>query len=292
MTSTPPVDVSFVIVNYKTRGPLEECLRSIYKNIRGASFETIVVDNGSHDGSAEMVRAVFAEVRLICYDQNKFITPANNHGIRISRGKYVMILNPDVVFFENSFEKLFEYLERHPEVAAVGPRLVDANGLVEHCCCRERTFELFLYNFTLLGKIFRKTVARINRDALILDWNRDSTREVDILVDISMLARREALIEVGLYDEAFKLYFAEDDLCKRLRAQGWKVVFLGDAQNLHYRHQSVNQEPEAAIIRISRQDALVYSAKYFGTARTKLLRALMSLTAVLHWGRQFFTRIS
>lgn len=280
MSGTTP-DVSIVIVNYNAGDVIRECLASLYRSIRTATFEIIVVDNASRDGSADLVEREFPDVQLIRYPENRFITPANNEGIRRSRGRYVVILNPDVVALDGSFDTILRYMDEHRDVGAAGPRLTDADGHLEACCARERTFGHFALNYTVAGKLWPRRLAALNTWSQMAEWQRDSTREVDILVDISMVVRGEALQEVGLYDEAFKLYFAEDDLCRRLRAAGWKVVFLADAHNVHYRHQSVKQIPSAAIIRIFTEDAIAYSAKYFGAARTAVLRMLIRVTALL-----------
>lgn len=285
MTGQPAPAVSFVIVNYNAGEIIRDCLSSLYATIRDFAFEIIVVDNGSRDGSVELVRREFPGVQLVCYGENRFITPANNDGIRRSRGKYVVVLNPDVIALDGSFHSMYRVLEEHHEVAAVGPRLTDADGRLELCCARERTFSHFLLNYTFAGKILRRQTAAMNAWSEMTEWRRDSIRDVDILVDISMMARRDALLEVGLYDEAFKLYFAEDDLCRRLRARGYRVMFLGEVQNIHYRHQSVKQMPSEAVIRIFAEDALVYAVKYFGAVRSTLLRALIGMTSLLRYAR-------
>jgi len=280
MTHAAP-DLSIVIVNYNAGDVIRECLSSLYRSIRTATFEIIVVDNGSRDGSADLVEREFPDVQLIRYPENRFITPANNDGIRRSRGRYVVILNPDVVALDGSFDRMFRYMEEHRDVGAAGPRLTDADGRLEACCARERTFAHFALNYTVAGKLWRSRLTALNAWSQMAEWQRDSTREVDILADISMVVRRETLENVGLYDETFKLYFAEDDLCRRLRSAGWKVVFLADAHNIHYRHQSVKQIPSETVIRIFIEDAVVYSAKHFGSARTAVLRLLVQITALL-----------
>lgn len=281
-----PIDISAVIVNYNTQDLLERCLRSIEEKVKGISNEIIIIDNASTDQSAEMVRSKFPQVTLVCNERNLFVTPATNQGIKMSRGRYVLIVNPDVVFLNGSLESMYEYLETYPEVAAVSPRLVDGNGSAEACFWREKTFQSFLYNYTFLRRLFPRKTARINDYLSMKGWSRNATYAVEMMIDMSMLVRREALVQIGMYDEAFKLYFCDDDLCLRLRSKGWGLVFLGGVENLHYRHQSVKQQPESWIISVYRKDALVYSRKYFGSVRTALLRQLMWLTAVMRSVRE------
>lgn len=280
------IDVSIIMLSYNTRDLLEQCLRSIEEKVKGVSYEIIIIDNASADQSVEMVRSKFPQATLVCNEQNLFGPLPLNHGIRISRGRYVMIVNTDVIFLDGVCERMYEYLETHQEVAAVSPRLVDANGSAEACFCRERTFQSCIYNWTFLRRLFPRKTARINGHLLMKNWSRYSTYEVEILIDVSMMIRREALVQIGMYDEAFKLYFLDDDLSKRLRTAGWRLVFLGDVENLHYRHQSVKQQPESWIISIYREDALAYSRKYFGAARTALLRQLMWLTGAMRSAKE------
>jgi len=269
-------------VNYNTRDSLEHCLRSIEDTFQGVGYEVIVVDNASPDRSAEMVRARFPWVSLICNDQNLFCAPATNQGISRARGRYVLSLNPDVTFLAGSFERMYGYLESHRDVAAVSPRLVDGNGEAEDCFCRERTFESFVYNYTVLRHLFPGKTARINHVQAMADVGRDSVRDVEIMVDMSLLVRRNVLMQIGMFDDAFKLYFCDDDVSLRLRQAGWRLTFLGDVQNVHHRHLSVSQQPRSWLISMFRQDALVYSRKHFGAVRTAMLRPLMGVTAVLH----------
>ena len=276
------MDVSVVIVNYNTRDSLERCLRSVLDTIKGAYYEVILVDNASEDRSAEMVRQRFPQVGLICNERNLFYTQATNQGIRIARGRYVLIVNPDVTFLDGSFERMYAYLERHPEAAAVSPRLVDADGKAEDCFCRERTFESFVYNYTLFKHLFPGRTARINHVQAMRGIGRETVREVEMMVDMSLLVRRDVLMQIGMLDEAFLLYFCDDDLSLRLRKAGWRLVFLGDVRNVHHRHQSVSQQPRSWLISMFRQDALVYSRRHFGAVRTAVLRPLMDVTAALH----------
>ncbi|HJO39510.1 MAG TPA: glycosyltransferase family 2 protein [Vicinamibacterales bacterium] len=276
------VDVSVVIVNFNTRDPLERCIRAIQDAIKGVDDEVIVVDNASEDGSVEMVRQKFPNVGVICNERNLFYTRATNQGIRLARGRYVLIVNPDVTFLDGSFERMYAYLERHSEVGAVSPRLVDADGEAEDCFCRERTFESCIFNFTLLKHIFPGRTARINHVHAMRGIGRETVRDVEMVVDMSLLVRRDVLEQIGMLDESFKLYFCDDDLSLRLRQAGWRLVFLGDVRNRHHRHLSVSQQPPSWLISMFRQDALVYSRKHFGAVRTAVLRPLMGVTAALH----------
>ncbi len=271
-------DVSVVVVSYNTRDLLRTCLGAAVRAADRISHEVIVVDNASPDGSADMVRREFPNVTLVANSRNLFYTAAANQGLALAHGRFVLILNADVTFSDGTFGRLYDYLERHEEVGAVSPSLVDGLGRPEACFWRTRTYESFLLNYTFLRHLFPSRTRQLNGRIEMAGESRAAVREVEMVIDMSLLARREALQQIGFYDEDFKLYFCDDDLSLRLRNAGWRLMFLGDAQNLHHRHSSVSQQPELWRIRMFRHDALVYARKHFGRTRAAILAPLMRAT--------------
>lgn len=278
-------DVSVVIVSYNTRELLRQCVRGIPSSLLAVRYEIIVVDNASSDGAAAMIAREFPQVQLVANDSNRYAAAGLNQGIRLARGRYVLMLNPDIQFAQETFERMYGFLEAHAEVGAVSPCLVDADGVPETGFWRDRTFTFFLFNYTLLRYVFPRTTAAVRDAEVLAGVDRTAVHEVDMMIDASMLVRREALLQIGLWDEDFKLYFCDDDLTLRLRRAGWKLVFLGDVVNRHLRHQSVRQQSREWVIQVYREDALKYSRKHFGRARTAVLWALFRVTAALHWLR-------
>jgi GT2 family glycosyltransferase len=273
--------VSAVLVSYNTRALLTESVERLTVALANVPHEIIVVDNASPDGTAEYVRQELPMVRLIANDRNVFYTRAANQGIRAATGRYVLIVNPDVLFMPDVFARMYDFIETHPDVGAVSPSLVDAGGEHEACFWQPRTFESFLLNYTFLRHLFPARTRRLNDHGAMIGESRAQVRDVDMVVDMSLLVRREALDAIGLFDERFKLYFCDDDLSLELRKAGWRIVFLGDVVNRHDRHQSVAQRPEIWRISMFRGDALVYARKHFGPLHAALLAPLMRVTTSL-----------
>jgi len=224
------MDLSVIIVSYNVANFLIECLTSIYGAAPRISFEVLVVDNASGDGSAQMVRAEFPQVTLLANESNYGFARANNQALRISKSRYYLLLNPDTLLNPGSLGKMVEFMDHHPDAGASGCRLVWPEGAIQPSC---RTFPSLLAIFlrgARLHKLYNKPVARY----LMADWDHSSVREVDWVLGACLLLRREALEDVGLLDEGFFLYYEDIDLCYRLKARGWKVYYNPQIQVVHY----------------------------------------------------------
>lgn len=225
------MDVSIVIVTWNTCDLLKACLRSIFEETRSLSFEVIVVDNGSHDGTAEMVRTEFPLVKLIQNSDDRGYAAANNQGIRISEGRYVLVLNPDTVILDRAIERCVEYAEAHKDVGIVGcqvyqnDREIQLTGFAFHSA-----WNLFL-TLSGLSQAFPKS--NVFGAPELGWWARDDERDLDVISGMFMLIRREALDQVGLLDEAYFLYAEEADLCFRFARAGWRRVFTPSARIIH-----------------------------------------------------------
>ena len=270
--------VSVVIVNYNTRDHLLRCLDAFRAVGTLAAYEVIVVDNGSRDGSAEAVRQHHPWVRLIANPANRFYTAAANQGLRASRGEAILYFNTDAWVISPVIDRLFDTLRADPWLGAVGCRFVSPEGRVEPCVRRALTPLTYLLNFTVLGKLLPGWRCSHNAAQEYAGWHRDSTREVETCADICLLVRRRALEAVGGYHEGFKLYFCEDDLCRKLRQHGYRILFVGDTHIVHAGHGSVRTEDPEYIRHIWRQDARVYARQHFGRSAAWGVAALMDLT--------------
>ncbi|MFQ5510760.1 MAG: glycosyltransferase [Candidatus Krumholzibacteriia bacterium] len=225
------MDVSVIIVSYNSCSVLEPCLESLKRQSVFANMEVIVVDNASADGTATKVREKNPWVRLISCKENLGFSRGMNTGIRESRGRYFLILNPDTVLREEAIEKLLGFMESTPDAGIVGPRMVFHDGNLQYSCRRFYNWKVLLLRRTFLGKIFRrsKSVA----DHLMLDFDHESTRQVDWVLGACMLVRRKAVQSVGLLDERFFLYFEDVDWCYRMRQKGWGVYYNPHAVVVH-----------------------------------------------------------
>lgn len=228
-------DLSIVIVGYKTRGLIKNCLNSILKNLANTKldYRIAVVDNDSQDGTVEMIRQDFTQVKLIEMGGNFGYSKAVNRGIRLVKAKYYFVLNPDTLFLEkNIVERIYNFMEKHPKIGMVGPKLINPDGSIQNSCCRFPSFFLPIYRRTKLGRV--KRFAKKIDKFLMKDWDHDSNSYVDWVIGTGMFIRRKALKDVGLMDERFFMYFEDTDWCRRFWRCGWKVCYFSDVSIIHY----------------------------------------------------------
>ena len=180
-------DCSVVILNYNTKEWLPRRLPSIYQNTHGIAFDVWVVDNASPDDSTEMVRTLFPQVNLIANQENIYVARGFNCGIRASRGRCVFIGDADLEFTDNLLARMVEFMDQNPTIAALGCPFYYPDGRhFSQCYSRDHTWLFSLLNFTFLGKIFRGTLKRLRHHFEYGDWDRKSSRYVDI-VDTAIL---------------------------------------------------------------------------------------------------------
>jgi GT2 family glycosyltransferase len=269
--------LSIVIVNYNTREPLRRCLRSIAAERGDLPVQVIVVDNASRDGSAEMVHAEMPEALVIEPGRNTWFTGGNNLGVAAATGEYTLILNPDTLIQPGMLTTLVGYLRDNPRVGAVCPRMHFPDGRRQSICSRAPEYVDLLLGYTLLGALLAPWRDRRRAHMWYAGWERDSTRPVDVIPDSCSMSPTTLLRQVGVFDEAFRLYFTEDDLCRRIAAAGYEVHFVAEALVLHEEHASVSQVQRLAS-QVYFDDLIVYCRKYFGGGRAALLRALVAPT--------------
>lgn len=223
------VDLSVIVVNWNTRELLRACLASVKRHTAGLDYETIVVDNGSADGSAAMVRAEFPEMALIENQDNRGFAAANNQGLRVAKGRAVLLLNSDTELTENSLLKLHRFLFSRAEIGAAGGRLAYPGGAPQ-----------WSYGFEpSLGRMLWITVSGFLR----IPWGRrpgavvpegvDRPIPVEYVVGADLMVKKSALDRAGLLDESFFAYFEETDLCRRIRAAGFEAWFTPETTILH-----------------------------------------------------------
>jgi hypothetical protein len=225
------VEVSVVIVSYNSSAVLGPCLESLKRQSLFDSTEVVVVDNASSDGTPAMVRERYPWVTLIAGRKNVGFSRGVNAGIREARGEYFLILNPDTVVGRDSIEKMVAFMKRTPDAGIVGPKLVNDDGSLQYSCRRFYTWKVLVLRRTVLGKIFKNS--RSVADHLMLDFDHETTREVDWILGACLLVRREAVESVGLLDERFFLYFEDVDWCYRMKHKDWKVYYHPQSVVVH-----------------------------------------------------------
>ncbi len=226
-------EISICIVNFNAKEYLRACLYSIETKTTRTSYELIVVDNHSQDGSAEMLREEFPEVTLIENDANEGFSRPMNKALKRARGRCYLLLNPDTLFENDVPGLLSAYLDSHPDVGIVGPKVLNPDGTLQAPCKRSeaRPRDVFMY-FSGLAKRFPKDPRFSGYTLAYLD--EDETHNVDGVSGSCMLVRRTLAEQIGYLDERFFAYQEDADYCIRARKAGWKVVYYPDAKIIHF----------------------------------------------------------
>jgi N-acetylglucosaminyl-diphospho-decaprenol L-rhamnosyltransferase len=272
MPSRP--DLSIVTVGHNTRDLLRACLRSVFSS--RAVIEVLLVDSGSTDGTPEMVAGEFPAVRLLATHENLGFTRGNNRGLRIARGRHLLLLNPDTVVEPGAIEAMLCFLDAHPDVGVVGPQLRYPDGSVQPSRHRFPARLTAFVEATVLERWLGDS--RLLRDFFVRDRGDDEPQDVDWLRGACLMLRREVATAVGLLDEGFFMYSEEVDLCRRVRAAGWRVAYLPAAVVVHHEGKSSEQSPAARDINF--HDSRVrYYRKHFGRPLALALR----LAVVAHF---------
>jgi GT2 family glycosyltransferase len=224
--------ISVIIVSWNAKAFLLDCIQSIVRQSVQDPPEIIVVDNASSDESPQAVSAKYPGATVIGNDGNFGFAKANNIGIRASRGEYLFLINSDVVVGEGCFEKCVRYMDEHPEVGMLGPRIVGSDGNVQRSCMGYPSLWNTLCRALALDSLF--PASRLFGGHLLTFWNHDETRAVEVINGCFWVLRRPAMEQVGLLDERFFIYGEDVDWCRRFNEGGWKVVFFSEAEALHY----------------------------------------------------------
>ncbi len=272
------LDVSVVIVSWNTQDILGDCLESVYEQTRGISFETLVVDNASKDGTADMVKARFPQAILIQNAANGGFAAANNQGIAASQGRYVLLLNPDTVVLDNAIAKTLAFADAHPEAGCVGCRILNADrSLQSSCFLFPSLLNLFL-STTYLYKAFPRS--RFFGREYMSWWDRNDSREVDVVTGCYMLVRRETLKAAGPMDEDYFMYGEEADWCYRFRKAGWKNLFTPDGSIVHLGGVSTSQVKPQMMLQL-RAGLLLFISKHRSRIDYAIACAMVSLFFVV-----------
>ena len=234
------VDLSIIIVNYNVKEFLENALISIKKAIEGINAEIFVVDNASEDGSVEMIKQKFPDVNLIANSENLGFAKANNQALKLAKGKYILLINPDTIVQEDTFRVLLSFLESHPECGMVGCKVLNPDGTLQLAC--RRSFPTPWVAFTKmigLSSLFPKSKIFAKYNLTYLD--PDEVAEVDAVSGSFMMIRREVYEKVGGLDEDFFMYGEDIDWCYRIKKAGWKIYYVPFTQIIHFKGESTKR---------------------------------------------------
>ncbi|RPJ01401.1 MAG: glycosyltransferase family 2 protein, partial [Chloroflexi bacterium] len=236
--------------------------------------EVIVVDSASSDGTAEMVHQRFPWVHLIAETRNVGFTRGNNIALAQAQGRRLMLLNPDTVVHMDALNRLIGYLDTHPDVGIVGPRVLNADGTTQSTRRRFlRPLTGFFESTWLQGCAPKRWLDHY----YVADQPDDSTFDVDWVQGCALITRREVYAQIGPLDEGYVMFFEETDWCRRAKQRGWRVVYVGDACITHYGGQSTGQVETSKHIHFQRSK-LRYYRKFHGRGLALALRGFLLLS--------------
>jgi N-acetylglucosaminyl-diphospho-decaprenol L-rhamnosyltransferase len=275
------VDLSVVIVSWNVRDLLRQCLSTV-ANPSPLNLEVIVVDNASADDSVDMLRAEFPAVQLRVNPDNLGFPAANNQGIAAAQGRYVLLLNSDTEVLGDGLATMVAFADAHPDVGVIGPQLLNPDGSVQSSRRRLPTLATAFFESTWLQPYAPR---RLLERYYVLDQPDGATLDVDWVKGAALMARREAIEQVGLLDEGFFMYSEELDWCRRFREAGWRVVYLPTAQIVHHEGKSSEQVLPARHIHFQ-TSKVRYFCKYHGRVVAEALRLFLLVNYAWQLGEE------
>lgn len=281
----PSISLSIILVNFETPDYTIQAVQSIYDHRPSCSFEIILIDNGSRDGSHEVLRSRFPEVLCIETGENLGFARANNLGIANANGQYILLLNSDTKILDNAIDRMISDFESDPSVGVVGPRQLDGSGKLQLSWGSFPTFTA-----EILRKVLHYRLSLNDfkiRDYLESKFNKKN--EVDWVSGSCLLVRREALFGAKLLDPHFFMYFEDIDLCARIKSRGWKILFDSDVTIIHYSGMSAKNNILNVLVEY-RHSQIYFTRKYYGLSGVLLLKTLLFLKNILNifrWGLAF-----
>ncbi len=229
--------LSIIILSYNTNAILKQCLESIYRYPPSDSFELIVVDNASSDGSSQMVLKHFNQVKLIQLQSNRGFAAGNNAGLKVSRGEYVMFLNSDTQIKAETLDQLIKFMDTNAGVGMVTPKVLLPDGSIDLACHRgfPTPWNALTY-FTRLESLFPNFRLFGGYHQTWKDFN--TTHTIDATAATAIIVRVSTIKQVGELDEQFFLYAEDLDWCKRFKDSGWDIVYYPHVTVLHHKSAS------------------------------------------------------
>ncbi len=274
------MDVSICIVNWNTKELLANCIKSLQDKTLGVSYEVIIVDNNSNDGSAAMVRQRFPHCKLVESKENLGFSRGNNCGLQNAKGKYIFFLNPDTVLATNAVHGMFQYMESNQDVGAVGCKLLNQDRSIQFTCAR--TYPTLFNQFCelmMLNRILPKS--KMFSTVELNFWDHRSSRDIDCLSGACIFARRDIINTIKGFDEKIFMYAEDVDLCYRIRKEGWKLHYLSTEEIYHLEEQSAKQKTQKYFsFLVMRESNQYYFYKHYGRLQAVFYRLLMFMGAV------------
>lgn len=282
--------LSIVIVNYNVKYFLEQCLHSVMQATQHIEAEVFVVDNNSVDGSVPMLRQKFPGVHLIANRENVGFSRANNQALRKAAGDYVVLLNPDTIVEEDTFTKILDFMDAHPEAGGLGVKMLDGKGRFLPESKRGLPTPLVaFYKIFGISSLFPKSRRFGKYHLSYLD--PDTIHEVDILAGAFMLIRRSALEKTGLLDETFFMYGEDIDLSYRIRKAGYRNYYFPETRIIHYKGESTKKGSVNYVL-VFYNAMLIFARKHFSRKRAGLFSLLIRIAVYFRAGLSLLRRFA
>ena len=272
--------LSIIILCWNDHRVIGECLHSIFANTHETDFEVIVSDNGSTDGSVEFIRSSYPAVRVIENGRNLRFAKANNMGLQVSHGEYILILNPDTIIHKSALDKVIQFADAHPEAGAFGCRVLNADGSYQ---VSARPFASL--RAELITALYLRGLGRCHK-WFTADhypgWNGTTERRVDWISGCFILVRSWLMKSVGGFDEQFFYYYEDMDLCQRIWQHGFPILYTPCTTITHLGGQSTKSRfPALSFILDSQVTRYLYYYKYSGKRGVRRARRIAVLSAAL-----------
>lgn len=268
------MDISIIIVSWNAKEYIIKCLNSIIKNIKKVKYEIIVVDNGSTDGTVEYLQKNFKSIDLIINNENFGFSKANNIGILKSKGKFLYLINSDIEILDDSINKIFDFMEKNPNIGMLGPKILNFDLTLQYSCRRIPTlWNLFCVSISL-NNILPDTI--ITPDIFMRKWHYNKIENVGILSGCFWALRRDAIKDVGLLDEMFFIYGEDMDWSKRFNDSKWDVLYFPEAKVIHYGGASSSNAPIRFYLEMQKAN-LQYWQKHHGKISTFIYNVIVMM---------------
>jgi len=234
---------------------LSELLYSIARYTEGVTYELIIVDNNSKDGTQEMIRSDFPDANLILNSKNCGVAPARNQALALVNGRYILILDADMLLIENSFKKMIEFMDSTQNAGICGSKLIFPDGTVQHNARRYPSPLAFILRRLSFLRVVQKS--EVLKKHEMTEWDRNDIRDVDYVIGACQLIRRDALNSVGLLDE--KIFYGPEDVdfCLRMYQNGWKVYYYPFTSIIHY-EQRITKKKYLSILSLRHLCGIIY----------------------------------
>lgn len=265
--------LSVIIVNWNTAELTKNAIAAVYKETHGFDFEVILVDNNSADNSLAIIKPLFPQVIYIENKDNLGFGKANNQGLKIAKGEYLMFLNSDTIVLEGALNKLVQYLDTHADTMMVGPRLLNGDMTFQHACRRNLpNIKNSFFHLFRLTTIFKNSKAVNDYKKYTDDPN--VTEQITGLSGAAMVFRRSVYEKIGGFDEAFFMYGEDLDFCKRVFDQGWKTMYVSDAKIIHFGGGSSKKRRTQSLINFY-EAMWIYYRKHFAPTSSFFLNIIV-----------------